>query len=113
MAGAPIGAPAISATQRPLACFYSATLAWNPTAVDMRPAKGRYGLWDYEKLFCADTRSGQDIFDLRGIHREAGCVVVVRPDQYVAEVLPLADVLAISAFFASFMLVPAEIRSAK
>jgi hypothetical protein len=27
--------------------------------------------------------------DLRGIDRDAGCVVVVRPDQYVAHVLPL------------------------
>lgn len=97
-----------------------AVLQQNHREVDMarvpaflRPAKGRYGLWDYEKLFCADTRSGQDIFDLRGVRREAGCVVVVRPDQYVAEILPLADGAALSAFFASFMLVPGEIGPAK
>ena len=30
-----------------------------------------------------------DVFDLRGVDRDAGCVVVVRPDQYVAHVLPL------------------------
>ena len=29
------------------------------------------------------------MFDLRGIDREHGALVVVRPDQYVAAVLPL------------------------
>ena len=53
------------------------------------PRKGRYGLRDYEKMFCADLKSGNDIFAMRGIDREAGCMVVVRPDQYVAHVLPL------------------------
>ena len=53
------------------------------------PQKGRYGLHDYEKMFCADIKSGNDIFAMRGIDRQAGCMVVVRPDQYVAHVLPL------------------------
>src|SRR5476649_2402923 len=53
------------------------------------PQKGRYGLHDYEKMFCADIKGGNDIFAMRGIDREAGCMVVVRPDQYVAHVLPL------------------------
>ena len=53
------------------------------------PRKGRYGLRDYEKMFCPDLKSGNDIFDMRGIDRERGCMVVVRPDQYVAHVLPL------------------------
>ena len=35
------------------------------------------------------SKSGQDIFTMRGIDREGGCIVVVRPDQYVAHVLPL------------------------
>ena len=47
------------------------------------PQKGRYGLYDYEKMFCADPSKGQDIFSMRGINRDLGCVVVVRPDQYV------------------------------
>ena len=34
------------------------------------PAKGRYGLRDYEKMFCPDLKSGHDIFDLRGIDRQ-------------------------------------------
>jgi len=67
------------------------------------PAKGRYGLRDYEKVFCPDLKSGRDIFDLRGIDRGEGCVVIVRPDQYVAQVLPLDDHKGIAAYFAGFM----------
>jgi phenol 2-monooxygenase len=68
------------------------------------PAKGRYGLRDYEKMFCADVKNGNDIFDMHGIDREKGCMVIVRPDQYVAHVLPLADHSELAAFFAGFML---------
>jgi phenol 2-monooxygenase len=70
------------------------------------PRKGRYGLYDYEKIFCADRRHGQDIFALRGIDRQQGCVVVVRPDQYVAHVLPLDGHAALAAFFDPFMIRP-------
>ena len=58
----------------------------------------------YEKIFCADLRSGQDIFDMRGIDRDAGCMVVVRPDQYVAHVLPLDGHAELAAYFDGFML---------
>ncbi|MFD2180714.1 FAD-binding monooxygenase [Rhodoplanes azumiensis] len=74
------------------------------------PAKGRLALRDYEKVFCADHRAGpsgglpaQDIFEMRGIDRTAGCVVVVRPDQYVAQVLPLDGYAALAAYFDGFM----------
>ena len=53
------------------------------------PRKGRFGLIDYEKAFTPDLKNGPDIFDLRGIDRGQGAMVVVRPDQYVANVLPL------------------------
>ena len=68
------------------------------------PAKGRYGLRDYEKMVCADLKSGNDIFDMRGIDRDNGCLIVVRPDQYVAHVLPLDGYAELSAFFDAFML---------
>jgi phenol 2-monooxygenase len=68
------------------------------------PRKGRFGLLDYEKMFCADTESGNDIFAMRGIDREAGCMVVVRPDQYVAQVLPLDGYKELAAYFDGFML---------
>jgi len=63
------------------------------------PAKGRYGLYDYEKAFCPDLKTGPDIFDLRDIDREAGCVVIVRPDQHVANVLPLDAHEELAMFF--------------
>ncbi|MBP2370656.1 FAD-dependent monooxygenase [Pseudonocardia parietis] len=51
------------------------------------PRKGPFGLPDHEKVFSPDPSA--DVFDLRGIDRDRGCLVVVRPDQYVAHVLPL------------------------
>jgi phenol 2-monooxygenase len=68
------------------------------------PGKGRYGLKDYEKMFCADLKPGHDIFAMRGINREAGCMVIVRPDQFVAHVLPLDAYDALASFFDGFML---------
>jgi phenol 2-monooxygenase len=68
------------------------------------PGKGRLGLYDYEKMFCADMKSGRDIFEMRGIDRKAGCMVVVRPDQYVAHVLPLDGYKELASFFDGFML---------
>ncbi|MCK1386380.1 FAD-binding monooxygenase [Bradyrhizobium sp. 21] len=68
------------------------------------PRKGRYGLIDYEKMFCPDLKNGHDVFAMRGIDRKAGCMVVVRPDQYVATVLPLDDFIALAAYFDGFML---------
>lgn len=70
----------------------------------LKPRKGRFGLIDYEKMFCPDLAHGQDIFDLRGIDRARGCVVIVRPDQYVAHVLPIDAHDELAAFFDSFML---------
>jgi phenol 2-monooxygenase len=67
------------------------------------PPKGRYGLRDYEKMFCPDLKNGHDIFAMRGIDRNAGCMVVVRPDQYVAHVLPLDAHAELAAFFDGFM----------
>lgn len=60
------------------------------------PRKGRYGLVDYEKVFTRDEPA--DIFDARGIDRERGALIVVRPDQYVAHVLPLDAFDELNAF---------------
>ena len=68
------------------------------------PRKGRYGLIDYEKMFCPDLRAAHDIFAMRGIDRQAGCMVVVRPDQFVAHVLPLDAHEELAAYFDGFML---------
>ncbi len=69
-----------------------------------RPRKGKFGLIDYEKVFCPDLKSGLDIFDLRNIDREQGCLVVVRPDQHIAHVLPLTAHTELAAFFDAFMI---------
>jgi phenol 2-monooxygenase (NADPH) len=71
------------------------------------PRKGRFGLIDYEKAFCPDPAAG-DVFDLRGIDRAAGCLVVVRPDQYVAHVLPLDATGELAGFFARILTDAAE-----
>ena len=67
------------------------------------PRKGTFGLIDYEKVFCPDP-GADDIFDLRGVNRDAGCMVVVRPDQYVSHVLPLDGHEALAGFFAGILI---------
>ncbi|MEU2349550.1 FAD-dependent monooxygenase [Modestobacter sp. NPDC049651] len=66
------------------------------------PAKGRFGLTDHEKAFCPDPRAG-NVFDVRGIDRQ-GCVVVVRPDQHVAHVLPLDAHDELAAFLSGVLI---------
>lgn len=68
------------------------------------PRKGRYGLRDYEKMFCVDRKGGADIFAMRGLDRALGCMVIVRPDQYVAHVLSLDAHRQLAAYFDGFML---------
>jgi phenol 2-monooxygenase len=77
-------------------------------AVDRMPAvllprKGPFGLVDHEKMFCADPKAG-DIFDLRRVNRETGCIVIVRPDQYVSHVLPLHEHGPLVDFFAGILI---------
>ena len=67
------------------------------------PRKGRFGLIDYEKSFCPDPNA-EDIFDVRRVDRDAGCMIVVRPDQYVAHVLPLDARDALAEFFAGLLI---------
>jgi phenol 2-monooxygenase len=74
------------------------------------PRVGPYQLIDYEKVYAIDARD--DIFEARGIDRDHGCVVVVRPDQYVAHVLPLTATSELSAFFEQSMLPQRSMASA-
>ena len=69
----------------------------------LRPRKGKFALIDYEKAFCPDLKNGPDIFDHRGIDRSMGALLIVRPDQFVAQILPLDAFSEIAAFFAGFM----------
>ena len=65
------------------------------------PRSGRLGLQDWEKAWAADP--GRDIFAERGIDSR-GAAVIVRPDQYVANVLPLTARVELSGFFAGFLI---------
>ncbi|QRQ78072.1 FAD-dependent monooxygenase [Glutamicibacter protophormiae] len=68
------------------------------------PAKGKYGLHDYQKAYAsALIGGGQEIFEARSIDRSTGALIVVRPDQYVAQVLPLDATGELAEFFAAFM----------
>ena len=69
----------------------------------LKPKTGKLGLQDYEKVFCVDHKGLGDIFDMRGINRDKGCMIVVRPDQYVANVLPLDGFDELSAYFSGVL----------
>jgi phenol 2-monooxygenase len=64
------------------------------------PEVGPFKLTYLEKVYATDPTA--DIFELRGIDR-GGVVVVVRPDQYVANVLPLTGTAELAAFFAPLL----------
>lgn len=70
-----------------------------------RPETGPLGLTDWEKVFAAGPSAwnSTDIFEERGLSRD-GVVVVVRPDQYVAAVLPLTATEELAAFFEPHLL---------
>lgn len=76
------------------------------------PKKVPFGLTDINKIFAQGTVDKQttDIFAERGIDRD-GVVVVVRPDMYVAAVLPLTATDELAAFFAQ-VLIPAAAHHA-
>ena len=78
-------------------------LAYEDMPSLLKPQTGQLGLQDHEKIFCVDHKGAGDIFDMRGIDRGRGCMVVVRPDQYVANVLPLDGFDELSAFFAGIL----------
>ncbi|MGO4585439.1 3-hydroxybenzoate 4-monooxygenase, partial [Arthrobacter sp. 2RAF6] len=65
-----------------------------------KPQVGPFKLTDLEKVYATDPAA--DIFELRGLDR-GGVVVVARPDQYVANVLPLTATAELAAFFAPLL----------
>ncbi|MEJ1156182.1 FAD-dependent monooxygenase [Microbacterium marmarense] len=78
-----------------------AEVDWNAVPELFRPCTGPLALTDWEKVFAAGETdwNDADIFAERELSRD-GVVVVVRPDQYVAAVLPLSDPAALADFFA-------------
>jgi phenol 2-monooxygenase len=73
-----------------------------------RPRSGALGLTDWEKVYAGRPSAwvSADIFAEREIS-DAGAVIVVRPDQYVAHVLPLTATDELAAFFAGALATPA------
>ncbi|KXL43293.1 hypothetical protein M433DRAFT_156940 [Acidomyces richmondensis BFW] len=72
------------------------------------PHKGKFGLQDYEKAFTDEESYGfgfGEIYKTRGVDKERGCIVVVRPDQYISAVVPLniEAVGMLLSFFDGFM----------
>ena len=61
-----------------------------------RPKNGPFQVEDWNQVWSAVT--GDSIFGARGIS-EDGAIVVVRPDQYVADIQPLTGTAEIAEFF--------------
>ncbi|MFV0375472.1 FAD-dependent monooxygenase [Microbacterium sp.] len=70
-----------------------------------RPQTGPLAVTDWEKVFAAGASrwNDMDIFAEREISRD-GAVVVVRPDQYVAAILPLSATAELADYFARHLL---------
>ena len=75
-------------------------LAYENMSSLLKPKTGSMGLQDHGKVFCVDHKGLGDIYAMRGINRDQGCMIVVRPDQYVAHVLPLDARNELSDYFA-------------
>ncbi|MFK7856052.1 MAG: FAD-dependent monooxygenase [Granulosicoccus sp.] len=71
------------------------------------PRKGKYQLRDYEKVFCFGGKN-VDIYTARGIDKTQGCLVIVRPDQYIAHVLPLHATDQLTTYFERVFIVPGK-----
>ncbi|MEA1264403.1 FAD-dependent monooxygenase [Microbacterium sp. STF-2] len=70
-----------------------------------QPKTGPLGLTDWEKVYAAGPSkwTETDIFAARELSRD-GVVVVVRPDQYVAAILPLYDTTELADFLEGALL---------
>jgi phenol 2-monooxygenase len=106
MTGSPSSPLAATPAGAPLDAWFDVKVIYpqDHTDVDIiavpdlfKPQTGPFGIYDWEKVYAADPAN--DIFELRGIDR-GGVIVVVRPDHYVANVLPLSATEELGAFFA-------------
>ena len=79
-------------------------LAYETMPSLLKPKTGKLDLIDFEKVFCVDHKGVGDIYDMRGIDRDRGCMIVVRPDQYIANILPLDAYPDLTSFFSGVLL---------
>ncbi|KAF5257235.1 hypothetical protein FOXYS1_12254 [Fusarium oxysporum] len=69
------------------------------------PFSEEYG-WDYNKIFVDDDTYHEGpgrAYEDYGINKLTGCVIIVRPDQYVSWVGDLEDVTSMEQFLSAFM----------
>mgnify|MGYP003325001282 FL=1 len=66
------------------------------------PKKGKYQLRDYEKIYISIPQN--DIFKTRAINQREGCILIVRPDQHIANILSLGSYNTLMSFFKNIML---------
>jgi phenol 2-monooxygenase len=72
----------------------------------LHPWSDEYG-WDYNKVFVDDMSYHEghgQAYEQYGIDAKTGCVVLVRPDQYVSWIGEIEDVETMNRFFGAFML---------
>lgn len=79
-------------------------LAYEDMPSLLKPKTGQLGLQDHTKIFCVDHKGAGDIYSMRGIDKDQGCIIVVRPDQYIANILPLDAYAELSAYFGQILL---------
>ncbi|KAL3461616.1 thioredoxin-like protein [Aspergillus heterothallicus] len=63
--------------------------------------------WNYENVFVDDLSYHEGhgkLYETFGIDPEKGCLIVLRPDQYVSYVRPLEDYEAVDRLFSGFMI---------
>ncbi|KAJ6258552.1 hypothetical protein Dda_6596 [Drechslerella dactyloides] len=63
--------------------------------------------WDYRKVYADDESYHEGhgrVYENFGIDGEEGCIVVVRPDGYVATIVRMDDTRSLEAYFARFMI---------
>ena len=73
----------------------------------LMPKIGSLGLTNYEKMFCVNKKLG-NVYTMRGLNMDLGCMVIVRPDQHVANVLPINGFKELSEFFDGLLIKPVD-----
>jgi len=65
--------------------------------------------WDYDRIFVDEAsyhEGGGNAYEVYGVDKERGCLVVCRPDQYVGWIGELEEVEELRRWFEGFMIVP-------
>ncbi|KAI8460132.1 FAD binding domain-containing protein [Phakopsora pachyrhizi] len=75
----------------------------------LRPKHGKHGYRSYNKIFTDDESNyigHGKAYETYGINPNVGCVVIVRPDQYISMITKVENHEGIASFFNGFMISP-------